>query len=350
MKILLTGGAGFIGSHFVKKAIDQGHDIVSVDKLTYAGNLDNLEAYLSHPKHKFYREDIVNFGKLRTVFEDERPDAVVHMAAESHVDRSIESGDDFLQTNVVGTYQVLKVSHEYYGQLSSDKRANFRFLHLSTDEVFGALTPTEDKFSEQTPYRPNSPYSAAKASSDLFVRAYYHTYHFPSIIVNTTNNYGPFQYPEKLIPVVILNALEWKPLPIYGDGQQIRDWLYVEDHVEALLVLLGAGVVGETYCVGAENEWTNLDIVREICSLLDRIKPSPMGSYGQLITFVQDRPGHDRRYAVDAEKVRKAVGWKPRHSLTDGLQVTVRWYVDNADRLQNLFDRRRLGLQKMSTQ
>ena len=344
MKILLTGGAGFIGSHFVKKAIQCGHDIVNVDKLTYAGNLDNLEQYRDVPQHHFYRIDICDQQALMNVFTKEQPDVVVHMAAESHVDRSIDSGDVFVQTNVVGTFNLLQVSLEYFNALADDKRKGFRFLHLSTDEVFGTLTPREDKFCETTPYRPSSPYSATKASSDLFVKAFHHTYGLPTIVVNTTNNYGPFQYPEKLIPVVTLNALAQKPIPVYGDGKQIRDWLFVEDHVEALLSLLTQGQVGENYCIGGENEWTNLDIVTKICEILDEIRPLSGKFYKDLITFVQDRPGHDRRYAINASKIRKAIGWHARHSMEDGLAKTVNWYVDNFDRLDSLFDRHRLGL------
>lgn len=346
MKILLTGGAGFIGSHFVKQAIDKGHYVINVDKLTYAGNLDNLEDFRNHPNHKFYQADICDTRALTELFDQEQPDVVVHMAAESHVDRSIDSGDIFLQTNVVGTFNLLQIALTYYNKLSPIKKEIFRFLHLSTDEVFGALEPNEDKFCETTPYRPNSPYSAAKASSDLFVRAYQHTYGLPTIIVNTTNNYGPFQFPEKLIPVVTLNALAQKPIPVYGDGQQIRDWLFVEDHIEALLMLLTQGTIGETYCIGGENEWTNLQIVKKICKILDEIKPLSNGQHQDLITFVQDRPGHDRRYAINAEKIRKSIGWQAKHSMVIGLKKTVEWYVANAQRLNSLFDRHRLGLHK----
>ena len=346
MKILLTGGAGFIGSHFVKRAIKFGHYVINVDKLTYAGNLENLENFRNHPNHKFYQADICDKSAIRNIFIKEQPEVVVHMAAESHVDRSIDSGDIFLQTNVFGTYSLLQESLFYYNSLDSERKKIFRFLHLSTDEVFGALTPQEDKFNENTPYRPNSPYSAAKASSDLFVRAYHHTYGLPTITVNTTNNYGPFQFPEKLIPVVILNALEQKSIPIYGDGQQIRDWLFVEDHVEALLQVLTKGIIGENYCIGAENEWTNLTIVRKICEILDKTKPLDKGSYQDLITFVSDRPGHDRRYAINAEKIRKTIGWSPKHSIETGLLDTVTWYVYHSKKLNSLFDRQRLGLHK----
>ena len=346
MKILLTGGAGFIGSHFVKQAIAKGHFIINVDKLTYAGNLDNLEDFREYPQHKFYQVDICDREALKKIFTQEQPDVVVHMAAESHVDRSIDAGDIFVQTNVVGTFNLLQSALNYYNKLSLPQKEKFRFLHLSTDEVFGALEADEDKFCETTPYRPSSPYSAAKASSDLFVRAYQHTYGLPTIIVNTTNNYGPFQFPEKLIPVVTLNALAQKPIPVYGDGQQIRDWLFVEDHIEALLMLLTQGVIGETYCIGGENEWTNLQIVKKICEILNKIKPLSKGYYQGLITFVQDRPGHDRRYAINAEKIRKSIGWEIRHPMDIGLRKTVEWYVSNAQRLNSLFDRHRLGLHK----
>ena len=344
MKILLTGGAGFIGSHFTKKAILAGHQVVNIDKLTYAGNLDNLEGYKDSPAHIFYKVDICDEEALREIFENEQADVVVHMAAETHVDRSIDSEEDFLQTNVVGTCRLLKTSLAYFESLPSERKQAFRFLHLSTDEVFGMLKPNEDKFCETTPYRPNSPYSAAKASSDLFVRAFHHTYGLPTIIVNTTNNYGPFQFPEKLIPLVTLNAIEQKPIPVYGDGMQVRDWLFVEDHVEALLSLLTEGVVGENYCIGGGNEWTNINIVTKICEILNEVAPLSSGNYKGLISFVQDRPGHDRRYAIDASKIRTAIGWCPKHSMEEGLRTTVMWYIKNATRLNNLFDRHRLGI------
>ena len=346
MKILLTGGAGFIGSHFTKKAIRDGYTVINVDKLTYAGNLDNLEQYRNAPQHHFHKIDICDREAIQKIFAQEQPDVVVHMAAESHVDRSIDSGDVFVQTNVVGTFNLLQTSLEYFNTLDKGKREAFRFLHLSTDEVFGTLRPTEDKFCETTPYRPSSPYSAAKASSDLFVKAFQHTYGLPTIVVNTTNNYGPFQYPEKLIPVVTLNALSKKPIPVYGDGKQIRDWLFVEDHVEALLELLTKGKVGENYCIGGENEWTNLDIVSKICEILDGIKPLEGRSYKNFITFVQDRPGHDRRYAINASKIRQSIGWHAKHSMEEGLRETVDWYVNNFERLDSLFDRHRLGLKE----
>ena len=266
------------------------------------------------------------------------------MAAESHVDRSIDNGSVFVQTNVIGTFTLLQTSLAYFHGLDEEKKGKFRFLHVSTDEVFGTLAPTEDKFCETTPYRPNSPYSASKASSDLLAKAFRHTYGLPCIIANTSNNYGPFQYPEKFIPVVTLNALSQKPIPIYGDGKQIRDWLFVEDHVEALFALLSQGKIGENYCIGAENEWRNIDIVYKICEILDTVKPARGRPYERLITFVKDRPGHDRRYAVDASKIKQATGWQARRSMEEGLTETVKWYVNNFDRLNKLFNRRRLGL------
>ena len=346
MKILLTGGAGFIGSHFIKKIIRDGHCVVNVDKLTYAGNLDNLEDCKNHPRHHFYKCDVCDHALLEKIFTEEQPDVVVHMAAESHVDRSIDDGNIFVQTNVIGTFTMLKTALEYFHELNEERKERFRFLHISTDEVFGTLAPTEGKFCETTPYRPNSPYSATKASSDLLVKAFQRTYGLPCIVANATNNYGPFQYPEKLIPVVILNALSQKPIPIYGDGKQIRDWLFVEDHVEALFTLLTRGKIGESYCIGAENEWTNIDIVRKICEILDIVKPVRGKLYKHLITFVEDRPGHDRRYAIDASKITQSIGWNTRHSMEEGLTKTVNWYIDNFDRLNNLFDRHRLGLLK----
>jgi len=344
MKILITGGAGFIGSHFIKKAIGSGHKIVNIDKLTYAGNLDNLENYKDCSDHIFYKTDICDSKTIKSILRKEQPDRVIHMAAESHVDRSIDSGDEFLNTNVVGTYRLLQEVLSYYKNLDEKRKTNFRFLHLSTDEVFGTLGYNDDKFCETTPYRPNSPYSAAKASSDMFVRAFHHTYRLPTITVNTTNNYGPFQFPEKLIPVVILNALEQKSIPVYGDGKQIRDWLFVEDHVDALLNLLDKGVIGENYCIGGENEWTNINIIHKICDILNEIKPLAQGNYKDLIQFVQDRPGHDRRYAIKADKIRKSIGWAPSHSMEEGLYSTIVWYVKNSKHLNLLFDRHRLGL------
>ncbi|MFN7662601.1 MAG: dTDP-glucose 4,6-dehydratase [Alphaproteobacteria bacterium] len=324
MKILLTGGAGFIGSNFLIHAIKAGYEVVNVDVLTYAGNLNNLEDYKNHPGHHFYQENICNTENIKTIFQHHKPDVVLHMAAESHVDRSIDCPDPFIETNILGTYSMLEASLDYYKSLSDQSR--FRFIHLSTDEVFGALG-MEEKFSETSPYRPNSPYAASKASSDLLVRSYFKTYNFPTVIVNASNNYGPRQYAEKLIPLIILNAIEHKPLPLYGNGLQVRDWLYVEDHVDALSLLIEKGKVGESYCIGAENEFTNLSLVNKICDILDAIYPSSkLDSYKDLITFVTDRPGHDFRYATDASKL-KTLGWQPKTDLDEGLEKTVRWYL-----------------------
>lgn len=341
MKILLTGGAGFIGSNFAINALKQGHEVINVDKLTYAGNLDNLEVYLQHSHHHFYQTDICNKEEISSIFKKHQPDIVLHMAAESHVDRSIDCADDFIQTNIMGTYNLLEYSLSYYRQ--TNRKGSFRFLHLSTDEVFGALG-AEGKFNENYPYKPNSPYAASKASSDLLVRSYHQTHGLPTIIINTSNNYGPKQYAEKLIPLTILNALEHKPLPIYGNGQQVRDWLYVEDHIRALDLLLEKGQLGESYCVGAENESTNLDLVKKICTILDHLKPSSkISSYQDLITFTTDRPGHDFRYATDASKL-KSLGWHPQVTLEKGLEQTVQWYIEYLPEVGSMHTRKRIGL------
>jgi dTDP-glucose 4,6-dehydratase len=344
MKILLTGGAGFIGSNFLIQALKEGHTVINIDALTYAGNLNNLEDYKDHPRHHFHHENICDRQKIQTIFKQHTPDLVLHMAAESHVDRSIDCPDPFIETNIIGTYSLLETSLDYYKSLS-DKTC-FKFIHLSTDEVFGALG-VKEKFSETSPYRPNSPYAASKASSDLLVRSYFKTYRLPTVVVNASNNYGPKQYSEKLIPLVILNALEHKPLPLYGNGLQVRDWLYVEDHVAALNLLIQKGEGGESYCVGAENEVTNVELVKKICDILDELAPpSEFKSYKDLITFVIDRPGHDFRYATDASKL-KILGWKPKIDLSEGLKKTVKWYItqyEKNDYLEN--DRTRIGLGK----
>jgi dTDP-glucose 4,6-dehydratase len=340
MKILVTGGAGFIGSHFVCRALKDGHEVVNIDKLTYAGNLDNLEHWKSHPKHSFYQEDICHRDALIIILTKHRPEVVVHMAAESHVDRSIDCSDEFIRTNVNGTHALLEAVRSYSTDLKSD---TFRFLHLSTDEVFGALGPT-GQFDETQPYRPNSPYAASKAASDLLVRSYFKTYGIPTLIGNSSNNYGPKQYPEKLIPLTILNALEQKPLPIYGDGQQVRDWLFVEDHVEALFSLLQSGQIGESYCVGSANEMTNLTLVSSLCRILDELRPAHQ-PYEKLITFVKDRPGHDYRYATNSSKVRVQTGWSAKTSFQEGLRQTVQWYVSQFETLKtNSQARERLGV------
>ena len=344
MKILLTGGAGFIGSNFAIHALKEGHTVINVDILTYAGNLNNLEDFQSHFSHYFYQENILNKDALQKIFYNHQPDIVLHMAAESHVDRSIECADAFIETNIMGTYNLLETGMEYYKSLPFPN--NFKFVHLSTDEVFGALGK-DGKFSEASSYRPNSPYAASKASSNFLVRSYFQTYRFPALIVNASNNYGPKQYAEKLIPLIILNALEHKPLPIYGSGNQVRDWIYVEDHVKALDLLIKKGKIGESYCIGADNEITNLDLIKKICEILDDIFPSPnLRSYQELIEFVTDRPGHDFRYATDASKLKK-LGWKPEIDLEVGLQETIKWYLtqhEKNDHFEN--DRRRIDLRK----
>ncbi|MBM3467987.1 MAG: dTDP-glucose 4,6-dehydratase [Alphaproteobacteria bacterium] len=341
MRILVTGGAGFIGSNFIGQSLSQGHEIINVDKLTYAGNPENLGSDYNHKNHMFYKEDICNKQAIEEILFRERPDVILHMAAESHVDRSIDCADDFIQTNVVGTHQLLDASLKYYKSLTNKNK--FRFLHLSTDEVFGALNET-GKFNETTPYCPNSPYAASKAASDLLVRSYYQTYGLPTMIVNSSNNYGPKQYPEKLIPLMILNALEQKPLPVYGKGQQIRDWLFVTDHVDALLKLISLGENGESYCIGAHNEMTNLSLVQLICNYLDEIHPV-QSSYQNLITFVSDRPGHDYRYATDASKLAKTTGWSPKVGFQEGLKQTILWYLERFDVLRVKSEaRKRIGL------
>ncbi len=340
MKILLTGGAGFIGSNFAIHLLEKGHHIINVDKLTYAGNLKNLEDFLNHPNHFFHQVDICDKKSISALLGDYEPDAIMHMAAESHVDRSIDCADDFIKTNINGTYALLECALKYYKKTSN----SFRFLHLSTDEVFGALGPM-GRFDETSPYHPNSPYAASKASSDMLVRSYNKTHGLPTIIINASNNYGPKQYAEKLIPLIILNALEHKPLPIYGNGQQVRDWLYVEDHVKALELLLKKGEVGESYCIGANNELTNLQLVETIAEMLDEIHPSSqVSSYKKLITFVTDRPGHDFRYATDSTKL-KSLGWAPVISLHNGLKETVEWYVKNFHKVSSVGNtRNRIGL------
>jgi len=342
MKILVTGGAGFIGSNFVCHTLEQGHHVINVDKLTYAGRLDNLGPYYNHTNHLFYKVDICQRNAIDQIISKHQPDVILHMAAESHVDRSIDCADDFIQTNVVGTHHLLDASLKYYK--STEDKKKFRFIHLSTDEVFGALGPT-GKFNETMPYRPSSPYAASKASSDLLVRSYHHTYGLPTLIVNASNNYGLSQYPEKLIPLTILNALEHKPLPVYGNGQQIRDWLFVKDHVRALHKIMTHGKIGESYCVGSDNEISNLMLVKNICKILDNLKPSSHHSpYESLISFVTDRPGHDFRYATDASKLKQHTGWQPEVEFENGLKETVHWYLNHYDRMSEQQARKRIGL------
>lgn len=329
--ILVTGGAGFIGSNFVLDWLSREKEpLVNLDKLTYAGNPDNLSALNGDERHLFVRGDIGDAGLIAGLLEKHRPRAVVNFAAESHVDRSIHGPDDFVQTNIVGTFHLLETARAYWMKLDEPAKAGFRFLHVSTDEVYGSLELTEPAFRETNQYRPNSPYSASKAASDHLVRAYHHTYGLPVLTTNCSNNYGPYQFPEKLIPLVIHNALEGKPLPIYGDGQQIRDWLYAADHCRAVCRVLEAGRLGETYNIGGWNEKTNLDVVRTLCDILDELRPRGDGqSYRAQIMFVKDRPGHDRRYAIDASKIERELGWKPAETFESGIRKTVQWYLDH---------------------
>ena len=330
--LFITGGAGFIGSALVRLLIDTTDwHVVNIDKLTYAGNLESLADVQSSPRHVFSRTDICDRAALDLLFADHRPAGVIHLAAESHVDRSIHGPGDFIQTNVVGTYTLLEAARAYWSRLDEPARAAFRFHHVSTDEVFGSLGTT-GMFAESTAYDPRSPYSASKASSDHLVRAWQHTYGLPVLITNCSNNYGPYQFPEKLIPLMILNALAGKPLPIYGKGDNVRDWLYVDDHARALQLVFERGQPGETYCIGGHNEKTNLEVVDTLCALLDKLRPRGDGtSYAALKTFVADRPGHDRRYAIDAGKIGRELGWQPLESFASGIEKTVAWYLDNPE-------------------
>jgi len=331
--ILVTGGAGFIGSNFILQWIKQeGTRIINLDKLTYAGNLRNLERIASDARYRFVHGDIADRELVVKLLQDHRPRAIVHFAAESHVDRSILGPDDFIRTNVGGTFSLLEGTRAYWSELTEDERAKFRFLHVSTDEVYGSLGPSDPPFSESTAYAPNSPYSASKAASDHLVRAYHHTYRLPVLTTNCSNNYGPYQFPEKLIPLMILNARIGKPLPVYGDGQNVRDWLYVADHCEAVRAVLARGKPGETYNIGGWNEKKNLEIVDTMCTLLDELCPKdPVVPHRNLITFVKDRPGHDRRYAIDARKIERDLGWKPRETFESGIRKTISWYLENEE-------------------
>ncbi|MGE9761900.1 dTDP-glucose 4,6-dehydratase [Pseudomonas sp. PDM20] len=338
MTILVTGSAGFIGSNFVLDWLaGRNESVVSLDKLTYAGNRQNLESLETDPRHLFIKGDIGDAALIEQLLQKHRPRAILHFAAESHVDRSIHGPDEFIQTNIVGTFRLLECTRTYWQQLSGNEQAVFRFLHVSTDEVYGSLTPEAPAFTEQHRYEPNSPYSASKAASDHLVRAYHHTYGLPVLTTNCSNNYGPYHFPEKLIPLVIHNALAGKSLPIYGDGQQVRDWLYVKDHCSAIRRVLEAGAPGETYNIGGWNEKANLDVVTTLCDILDQEQPRHDGqSYRQQITFVKDRPGHDRRYAIDASRLERELGWKPAETFETGIRKTVRWYLDNQAWVANI--------------
>lgn len=351
-KILVTGGAGFIGSAVIRHIIEEQDDMVcNVDKLTYAGNLESLQSVDDSPNYCFEQADICDADAISGVFTDFQPDAVMHLAAESHVDRSIDGPVAFMQTNIMGTFTLLEIARAYWQALPSEKQAIFRFHHISTDEVFGDLHGTEELFTETTPYAPSSPYSASKAGSDHLVRAWQRTYGLPTIVTNCSNNYGPYHFPEKLIPLMILNAIEGKPLPVYGDGQQVRDWLYVEDHAKALYKVLTEGMCGETYNIGGHNENTNLGVVQTICELLEELQPNKpvnVKNYRDLITFVTDRPGHDVRYAIDASKVDSELGWRPQETFESGLRKTVEWYLTNRQWCESAqsgaYQRQRLGV------
>lgn len=347
--ILITGGAGFIGSCLVRQIIDQRRfRVVNLDQLTYAGNLESLGTARGDPDHVFVRGDIGDLDRVKALLDEHRPSAVVNLAAESHVDRSIDSPSTFVETNVVGTFQLLQAARAYWSELAEPERSQFRFLHVSTDEVYGSLGP-RGLFTETSPYAPNSPYAASKAASDQFVRAFFQTYGLPAIVTNCSNNYGPHQFPEKLVPLITLNALEGKPLPVYGDGQNVRDWIFVEDHVDALLAALDRGQPGEVYNIGGDSPRTNLEIVEAICAVVDELRPDEViGPRESLITFVEDRPGHDRRYAIDSSKARQELNWRPRQDLAAGLRKTVAWYLDNPGWVERVasgvYRRERLGL------
>lgn len=340
MNILITGGAGFIGSAVVRHILQTTeHHVLNVDKLTYAGNLESLLPVSDNPRYQFSQTDICNRTEIERLFDEFTPDIIMHLAAESHVDRSITGSSEFIQTNIIGTYTLLEVARHYYHGLSDDKKATFRFHHISTDEVYGDLEGTDDLFTETTPYAPSSPYSASKASSDHLVRAWHRTYGLPVVITNCSNNYGPYHFPEKLIPLMILNALNGKPLPVYGNGLQIRDWLYVEDHARALFLVATTAKVGETYNIGGHNEQKNIDVVKAICELLEELapnKPTGVAQYADLITYVKDRPGHDLRYAIDASKIGADLGWTPQETFATGLRKTVQWYLDNQEWVQHV--------------
>lgn len=350
MKILVTGGAGFIGSAVIRHIIQNtNNQVLNIDKLTYAGNLESLKEVEKNQNYQFKQIDICDTEQITKAIEAFQPDAIMHLAAESHVDRSIDGPAAFIQTNIVGTYTLLEAARKYWMSLEAEAQHNFRFHHISTDEVYGDLESTTNLFTETTSYAPSSPYSASKASSDHLVRAWHRTYGLPVIVTNCSNNYGPYHFPEKLIPLVILNALDAKPLPVYGNGQQIRDWLYVEDHARALYKVVTEGIVGETYNIGGHNEKQNIEVVKTVCEILDELKPQANGqAYESLITFVKDRPGHDLRYAIDATKIQNALGWTPTETFETGIRKTVQWYLNNLDwcrRVQDgSYQRERLGV------
>lgn len=330
--IIVTGGAGFIGSNFIlQRLLEKKTYIVNLDKLTYAGNLRNLESVADDPQYEFVHGDVGDRGLIRSLLETRQPATIAHFAAESHVDRSIRGPEDFIRTNIDGTFALLEEARAYWNGLTDEEQTHFRFLHISTDEVYGSLGPDDPPFCETTPYAPNSPYAASKAASDHLVRAYHHTYGLPTLTTNCSNNYGPFQFPEKLIPLMILNARDGKPLPVYGDGTNVRDWLYVEDHCEAIATVLERGRPGETYNIGGWNEKPNIEIVEMICALVDEMTAQPGKPRRELITFVKDRPGHDRRYAMDARKIERELRWKPKETFESGIRKTVRWYLENEE-------------------
>jgi len=340
--ILVTGGAGFIGSELIRHLLSSSnHSVVNVDKLTYSGNLESLESINNSKRYHFEQIDICDEIEFKRVLVEKKPDTIIHLAAESHVDRSIDGPKEFILTNIVGTYTILEQSNQYWQSLQGEKKDNFRFLHVSTDEVYGDLNGTDDYFSEATSYDPSSPYSASKASSDHLVRAWHRTYNLPVLITNCSNNYGPYQFPEKLIPHIILNAIAGKELPVYGDGKQIRDWLFVNDHVRALMTVAFSGDIGETYNIGGNNEIQNIDVVKRICELLDDLIPEKLNgltSFSDLITYVQDRPGHDVRYAIDASKIKNNLGWTPKEDFFSGIRKTVEWYLENLSWSENIQD------------
>ncbi len=337
MRILVTGGAGFIGSNFVLDWVRQNlGTVINLDKLTYAGNLNNLHSVKKNPNHIFVQGDIGDKALVRKLLREHQLMAVVNFAAESHVDRSIHSPSEFIQTNIVSVFNLLEETLSYWRELNAKEQETFRFLHISTDEVYGSLGMNDPPFTEESPYQPNSPYAASKASSDHLVRSYFHTYGLPTLTTNCSNNYGPYQYPEKLIPLMILNALSEKPLPVYGDGKNIRDWLYVEDHCSAIRVVLEKGRIGETYNIGGRSEKANIEVVRTLAILLDEIHPRKKGTYGELIAYVTDRPGHDRRYAINADKIDRELGWKPSESFETGIQKTIEWYLNHHEWIEQV--------------